>query len=163
MAILEGIGMPSAQRNDRSALCLLALVNLTKGKPWAKAENPLIGITPMMEFALSHYGRRYAPNTRETFRRQTVHQLVAAGVALSNPDNPLRPINSPKTIYQIEPEALALVRSFNTSAWNENLRAYIQKRPTLSARYAQDRAMQKLAVKLITGETIASVLVNTAN
>ncbi len=154
MAILDGIGMPRAQRNDRSALCLLALLNLTKGKPWAKAENPLIGITPMTEFALNHYGRRYAPNSRETFRRQTVHQLMAAGVVVSNPDNPARPVNSPKTTYQIEPEAFALVRSFNTTAWSKNLRAYLHKRPALAARYAKDRAMQKLAVRLISGETI---------
>ena len=59
----------------------------------------------MMEFARDHYGRHYAPNTRETFRRQTVHQLVAAGIALYNPDNPARPVNSPKAVYQIDRHA----------------------------------------------------------
>src|SRR5579863_9008869 len=93
LQVLEELGMPRAQQNDRSALCLLALLNLKKSKPWAEAENPLVGITPMMEFARDHYGRGYAPNSRETFRRQTVHQLVSAGVALYNPDNPGRPVN----------------------------------------------------------------------
>ena len=96
--------MLRAQQNERSALCLLALLNLTKGKSWADAENPLVGITPMMEFARDNYGKQYAPNTRETFRRQTMHQLVAAGIALYNPDDPARAVNSPKAVYQIEPD-----------------------------------------------------------
>ena len=58
----------------------------------------------MMEFARDNYGKQYAPNTRETFRRQTMHQLVAAGIALYNPDDPARAVNSPKAVYQIEPD-----------------------------------------------------------
>jgi len=152
--VLEALGMPRAQQNDRSALCLLALLNLTTEKAWANAENPLVGITPMMEFARDHYGKQYAPNTRETFRRQTMHQLVAAGIALYNPDNPARPVNSPKAVYQIDPDTLTLLRSFATAAWNTNLATYLETRPTLAARYAQEREMQKLPVSLATGETI---------
>ncbi len=152
--ILEELGMPRAQQNERSALCLLALLNLTEDKPWAEAENPLVGITPMMEFARDHYGKEYAPNTRETFRRQTMHQLVAAGIALYNPDEPARPVNSPKAVYQIEPDTLVLLRSFATAAWNKNLAVYLENRQTLAAQYAKEREMQKLPVALATGETI---------
>lgn len=154
LQILEELGMPRAQRNERSALCLLALLNLTKGKSWADAENPLVGITPMMNFARDHYGKQYAPNTRETFRRQTMHQLVAAGIALYNPDDPSRAVNSPKAVYQIEPATLTLLRSFGTAAWNKNLETYLQTRQTLTARYAKEREMQKLPVTLATGDTI---------
>jgi len=49
--ILTAIGLPRAQQNDRSALCLLALLNLTPQKTWMQAENPLVDITPMMEFS----------------------------------------------------------------------------------------------------------------
>ena len=152
--ILEELGMPLAQQNERSGLCLLALLNLTKDKQWKAAENPLVGITPMMEFARDYYGKRYAPNTRETFRRQTIHQFVAVGIALYNPDNPGRPVNSPKAVYQIEPDMLALLRSFATAAWSKNLAAYLENRTTLVAQYAREREMQKLPVKLSTGEEI---------
>ncbi len=154
LQVLGELGMPRAQQNDRSALCLLALLNLTPEKSWTAAKNPLVGITPMMQFARDHYGKQYAPNTRETFRRQTMHQLVAAGVALYNPDNPTRPVNSPKAVYQIEPETLKLLRTFGTSAWIKNLTAYLKKRKTLTARYARAREMRKLPVKLATGETM---------
>src|ERR1035438_10391867 len=151
---LGELGMPRAQQNDRSALCLLALLDLKKGKSWASSKDPLVGITPMMEFARDHYGKRYAPNTRETFRRQTMHQLVAAGIALYNPDNPARPVNSPKAVYQIEPDALKLLRTFGTAAWIKNLAAYQKNRKTLTARYARAREMRKLPVNLAAGETI---------
>lgn len=154
LQVLRGLGMPRAQQNGRSALCLLALLNLTREKAWAAAENPLVGITPMMEFARDHYGKRYAPNTRETFRRQTVHQLVAAGIALYNPDNPARPVNSPKAVYQIEPETLRLLRKFGRAAWAKSLTAYLKNRKTKVARYARAREMQKLPVRLATGETM---------
>lgn len=94
--IIASLGLPRAQQNERSALCLLALLNLTPGKAWADAENPLVGITPIMNWVREHYGKVYAPNTRETFRRQSMHQFCAAGVALYNPDKPDRPVNSPR-------------------------------------------------------------------
>lgn len=146
--------MPRAQQNDRSALCLLALLNLKKRTSWSDCKNPLVGITPMMEFARDQYGKRYAPNSRETFRRQTIHQMVAAGIALYNPDNPARPVNSPKAVYQIQSDTLTLLRSFGTAGWNKNLEKYLKTRQTLTARYAKEREMNKLPVDLATGETI---------
>ena len=73
--IIVSLGLPRAQQNERSALCLLALLNLTPAKSWANAESPLMGITPVMDWVRKHYGKNYAPNTRETVRRQTMHQL----------------------------------------------------------------------------------------
>ncbi len=126
--ILISLGLPRAQHNERSALSLLALINLTPDKTWAQAENPMIGITPIMDWSRQHYGKQYAPNTRETFRRQTMHQFVAAGIAIYNPDKPDRPVNSPKAVYQIAPAALTLLRSFGTPQWHDNLTIYLSLR-----------------------------------
>jgi len=49
--ILISLGLPRGQHNERSALCLLALLNLTPKKTWAQAENPLVGITPIMDWS----------------------------------------------------------------------------------------------------------------
>lgn len=53
--ILTKFGMPNAQLNDRTAYCLLAIVNITPEKEWKNAEKPLIGITPMMDFTKLNY------------------------------------------------------------------------------------------------------------
>lgn len=152
--IILALGLPRAQQNERSALSLLALLNLTPGKAWADAENPLVGITPIMDWAREHYGKEYAPNTRETFRRQTMHQFCDAGIALYNPDRPDRPVNSPKAVYQIEPATLALLRIFGTPAWHDSLTAYLTERETLVARYAREREQNRIPVEIATGKEI---------
>ncbi|MFQ1711822.1 MULTISPECIES: BsuBI/PstI family type II restriction endonuclease [Aeromonas] len=152
--IIVSLGLPRAQQNERSALCLLALLNLTPGKAWADAENPLVGITPIMDWARVNYGKDYAPNSRETFRRQSMHQFCDAGVALYNPDKPDRPVNSPKAVYQIEPSALNLLRTFGTPEWNDCLTAYLAKRETLVERYAKEREQNLIPVEIAPGQKI---------
>jgi len=152
--IIISLGLPRAQQNERSALSLLALLNLTAGKPWSQAENPLVGITPIMDWAREHYGKEYAPNTRETFRRQTMHQFCDAGVALYNPDKPDRPVNSPKAVYQVEPATLKLLRSFGTERWHDNLTAYLAERETLIAKYAKEREQNLIPVEIAPGKEI---------
>jgi BsuBI/PstI restriction endonuclease len=152
--ILVSLGLPRAQQNERSALCLLALLNLTPGKAWSEAEDPLIGITPIMDWAREHYRKEYAPNTRETVRRQTMHQFVDAGIALYNPDDPARPVNSPKAVYQIEPAALALLRTYGTTRWHDSLAGYLAKGQTLAARYAAVREQNRIRVKVAPGQRI---------
>lgn len=154
LQILASLGLPEAQQNERSALCLLALLNLTPGKAWAKAEAPLIGITPIMSWVLEHYKKAYAPNTRETVRRQTMHQFVGAGLALYNPDKPERPVNSPKAVYQIEPNALDLLRSFGSREWHDNLTSYLAERETLIERYARVREQNRVPVEIAPGQKI---------
>lgn len=152
--ILISLGLPRAQQNERSALCLLALLNLSPDKAWDQAENPLIGITPIMDWARAHYKKDYAPNTRETVRRQTMHQFVDAGIALYNPDDPLRPVNSPKAVYQIEPAALSLLRSFGTKSWHDNLTVYLSECETLAAKYAKARVQNRIPLQLAVGKEI---------
>ena len=55
--IIVSLGLPRGQRNERTALCLLALLNLRPGTSWADAENPLLGITPIMDWVREHYGK----------------------------------------------------------------------------------------------------------
>lgn len=154
LKILAMLGFPRAQQNERSALCLLALLNMVPGKKWKQAESSLIGITPIMDWARDHYQKNYAPNTRETVRRQTMHQFVEAGLALYNPDNPARPVNSPKAVYQIEPEALALLKAFGAKSWGNNLKAYLSQRQTLAARYAKERNLSRIPVRIAPGKEI---------
>lgn len=113
-----------------------------------------MGITPMMEFAKKSYGCRYAPNTRETFRRFSMHQLVQADVALYNPDAPERPTNSPNAVYQIAPSALALLRTYGQPEWDQKLAQYLTLNPSLAGRYAKEREMVCVPVVLPTGNEL---------
>jgi len=152
--ILISLGLPRTQQNERSALCLLALLNLTPSKTWGQAENPLVGITPIMDWSREHYGKDYAPNSRETFRRQTMHQFVDAGIALYNPDKTDRPVNSPKAVYQVAPAVLTLLHSFGTAQWHDNLTAYLSLNQTLAAKYAMEREQNRIPMQIAPGKEI---------
>jgi hypothetical protein len=146
--ILAAVGMPKEQQNDRSALCLLALLDSGPFDGWGDAKDPLIGITPIMDWSKEKYDKEYAPNTRETFRRQSMHQFVEAGIALYNPDDPTRPVNSPKAVYQVQPDFLKLVRDFGGDNWQISLDDYLSKNTSLAAKYARSREQVKIPVNV---------------
>lgn len=149
--IIEQFGLPKAQQNERSALSLLAVLGMTPASQWSDATNPLIGITPIMAWLADHYDKKYAPNTRETIRRQTMHQFCDAGLTLHNPDKPDRPVNSPRAVYQIEPSALAVIQAYGTEAWDALLGAYIAENATLVAQYAKEREQNLIPVQTSDG------------
>jgi len=152
--ILTALGLPKAQQNERSALCLLAILKMTPNTAWKDADSHLIGITPIMSWAADYYQKDYAPNTRETIRRQSMHQFCDAGIALYNPDKPERPVNSPKAVYQIEISTLAVVRSFGSANWETELKSYLSQRETLVAQYAKEREQNLIPVQTSDGKSL---------
>lgn len=155
LRILIDVGMPREQQNERSALCLLAISNLKPNDSWLSAGHPLIGITPIMEFAAAHYMEKaYAPNTRETIRRQSMHQFIEAGIAAYNPDKPDRAVNSPAAVYQITAEMLALVQTYGSPQWPAALTLFNGQRKSLAATYAAARNMAMVPLTVAPGTTI---------
>lgn len=154
LSVLIQLGFPPQQQNERSALTLLALLDLRPDNSWAGAGSPLVGITQMMNYFEEVYGRKYMPNTRESVRRMTVHQFLDAGLILINPDQPDRPVNSGKTVYRIAPAALHLLRTFGTDDWDVELKKYLEEVGTLQEKYARGRQMQRLPVTLSNGEKL---------
>lgn len=136
------------QRNETAACTLLALLDLQPDAAWADAQAPLCGITPIIDFIATAYGNRYAPNTRETIRDDAVKFFVEEGLLLRNPDDPNRTTNSGKTVYQIEPTALALFRKFGTPGWSPALRHYLASRETLKHEIARKRDLARVPVTL---------------
>ena len=146
--VLKALGLPKGQQNDRSALTLR---DIGPNTPWAYAAGMLRGIRPILDFIRKVYGHDVAENTRESYRQDTMHHFVAAGIVLHNPDDPARAVNSSKNAYQVEPTVRGLLRMFGTPEWERSLRAYLAEAETLQERYAQDRAMQRIPVTLADG------------
>ena len=151
-AILKALGAPKAQRNDRSALTLLGLLDLGPAGAWSAAGAPLRGVTELMGRMESAYGKKYAPNTRETIRRFTLHQFVQMGLVLLNPDDPARPVNSPKNVYRIAPDALALLRRYGTDEWDGALTAYLATAKRNDRLAERARAVGRIPVTLPDGQ-----------
>jgi len=149
--ILKDLGLPEAQQNERSALTLLALVDLKPNTNFTSAKQKIMGVTPIMDWIKQHYKKPYAPNSRETFRRFTLHQFVEGGIAIYNPDKPDRPTNSPKACYQISSEVVSLLKKHQTSKWKKGLKDWLKNKKTLTQKYSQARDMSLVKVKLSDG------------
>jgi adenine-specific DNA-methyltransferase len=152
--ILRSLQVPKAQLNQRSALTFLALLDIKPDKPWSNAANPLLGITEMMNYFREHFGISYAPNTRETIHHSTVHQLVQMGLVIMNPDDSTRPVNSPKTRYQVDQRLLDVVRTYGTNQWEEKLRLYVKEAQSLRALREKEREMALIPVTLPDGSKV---------
>ena len=153
--ILRSFNFDPERSNERSALVLLALLDLTPTKPWADASNPLLRTVEIMEWLRANYGRNYKPNTRETIRRQTLHQFIDAALVVLNPDEPGRAINSPKNCYQVEASALSVIRAYGSDAWQESLTSHLEAVPGLLADYARARELNLIPVTLMDGRGVS--------
>lgn len=158
--ILEALGAPKKQQNDRSALILLALCDLKEHDPWQNAKQvsrSVVGSKTnpkykgIMRFISKYYNKQYAENSRETFRRQTLHQFVQAGIVNHNPEEPTLPTNSKDNHYRLTPEALRVIKSYKTTDWEKEVEQFREKKGSLKKKYAQRRSLRKLPLQLQDG------------
>lgn len=139
--ILRDLGLPIAQQNEISALTLLGLCGIKKRDQWSKASKESKTITKgIMQFVNEHYkkSKPYAPNTRETFRKDVLHQFLQAGIVDYNPDGKLA-INSPKAHYALSNEALYAIQRFGTRDWKKETKRFKEAKGDLSATYSKAR------------------------
>ncbi len=153
--ILRALGLPPAQCNEMAALTFLAVCNMNENDKWAKATRQSLGISKgIMTFVNENYGKSYAPNTRETFRRQVLHQFVQARVVDYNPDNPSLPVNSPRAHYALSSEVLEVVKAYKTRNWKKALKNFIDTVGKLSEVYLKERELIQIPVVLQNGEIL---------
>ncbi len=149
------MGLPKTQQNEIAGYTLLALCNIKEKDKWADAFIKSHGISKgIMAFISDNYQKNYAPNTRETFRRQVLHQFVQAGIADYNPDIPNLPVNSPRAHYALSPIALKTIRAYKTKAWKPLVKQFKEKIGGLKQKYNQPREISRVPVKFPNGKIV---------
>jgi hypothetical protein len=153
--ILAALGMPAAQRNEMAALTFLALCRLKPEDEWLSATRRSLTVTKgIMTFIRDHYGKNYAPNTRETFRRQVLHQFVQGRIADYNPDSPGLPTNSPKAHYAISEAALIAIHAYGTQQWETVVHTFQETQGNLMTVYQSSRDRHAIPIRLPDGTTL---------
>ena len=154
VAVLAALGLPRNQQNERSALTLLALAKLGPKDRWTKVQRPLLRIWDIMGFMREVYGKDYAANSRETIRRQTIHQFEQARIVDRNPDDPDRPTNSGKTVYVLTEQAADVLKTYGTPAFTKAIKEFIEQFGSLKVAYARVRETHQIPLRLPQGSTI---------
>ena len=148
LAVLRSVGVQRGQLNERSALTFLALLDLGPEDSWAGSTAPLRGVTEIMGWMSERYGKSYAPNTRETIRRFTLHQFIIMGLVVLNPDDPGRTVNSPNNAYQVHTSVLELVKFHGTDGWERSLDEFMVQLALRDRLRERDRDMAQIPVEL---------------
>ena len=153
-AILAAMGLPRQQQNERSALTLLALARLGPKDRWSDADRPILRTVDIMEFMRGQYGKDYKPNSRETIRRQTLHQFEQARLVDRNPDDPGRATNSGKNVYGLTEEAAAVLKTYGTPAFDPAVADFLGQFGSLKAAYDRARQTHRIPLRLPDGSTV---------
>ncbi|MFC4498384.1 MULTISPECIES: helix-turn-helix domain-containing protein [Streptomyces] len=118
--LLRILGFLDEAAGERSALVFLSLLNLTPDRDWRQVERPVRQTTDAMQWIGEFYGVHYKPNTREAIRRHTLHEFREKALIVWNPDNPNRPVNSPKWCFQLSDMYFPLIHSYKRKYfWRE--------------------------------------------
>ncbi len=149
--ILGELGLPDRQQNELAGYTLLALAQIGPRDKWSSATKPLLRTHDILAFLRTVHSKEYAPNTRETFRRQALHQFEQARVVDRNPDDPTRPTNSGLTCYALTDLALAVVQVYGEPLFSELVTQFLAGRPTLAAQYRRERDSHRIEVTLPDG------------
>ena len=153
--ILKSLGMPPAQHNAMAGMTLIVLCGLMSGAPWSVAHRRRCTVTKgIMDYLGEHYGTKYAPNTRKTFRRQVFHQFVQGGIADYNPFEPGLPTNSPKAHYAVTESLLTAVQCYGEDNWETAVDRFRQEQGVLVERYALDRDRNLVPVNVPDGREL---------
>ncbi len=109
----------------------------------------------IMRFIAEHYNKQYAENSRETFRRQTLHQFVQAGIVNHNPENPDLPTNSKDNHYRLLPEAIKVIITFGSKKWKNEIKHFKNDVGTLREKYNKKREQRKIPLVLKDGTKLS--------
>ncbi len=148
--ILKCVGMPDKQSNDRSALVLLALAGIKEESLWTTASDEDLRIHDIIEFINESYKKDYKENTRETLRKDTLHQFVESAIAERNQTGNV-PTNSPKYRYCLTAEMLNLIKKYDSThnkEWQTSVDNFILKNGTLREKYRQRRDTDRISTEI---------------
>lgn len=142
--VLKQLGMPDQQQNDISAYTLLTLANLYEDTPWSHATNEWIRIHDVLQFCAEHYNKTYAENTRETIRKDCMHQFREGAIIEDNG----KATNSPNYRYRLTGETLNIIRSYKTQHWNGDISRFFAYHESLVDKYASKKRMEMMPVRI---------------
>ena len=141
-ATLNEVGFPSQMQADVCIYSILALAGIKKTTQWKNATNEWMRIHDIIQFANNYYYKGYAENSRETFRKQALHNFRNAAMV---EDNGMA-TNSPNYRWRITEEFLKVLRSIDKD--NSALIEFKEKHVSLVELYSSKRTMKKMPVKI---------------
>ena len=151
----------TARRQERAALCLLALAQLTPDSLWENAKShledfsvPALRSREILEFRNKHYKEGISSGSYDDIRKNDLALLSSAGFVQARANKADADTNDGTRGYALTLEGLALLRAFRTPTWETTLKHFRDQQSTIHDRLSKAREFNKISVQLPTGETL---------
>jgi hypothetical protein len=129
----------------------LVLAQLSENMLWNSASSRSLRVHDILAEIKQRYGREYAENTRESIRRQALHQFEQTGIVIRNSDDPSRATNSGNTNYVLTEIALDAICAYGTSQWETKREVFVVQRGELLELYQKTREQIKVSLQVADG------------
>ena len=137
--LLAKLKVPAKQQTELCAYTLLAMAGIKKKTSWNKASNEWVRIHDIIQFTEKNYGKVYAENSRETFRKQALHHFRTAAFIEDNG----KVTNSPNYRYRLTDEFLHLIKNSGSKI---SIEAFLLSHPSLVSKYESKKKMTQIPV-----------------
>ncbi|MBQ8443313.1 MAG: restriction endonuclease [Bacteroides sp.] len=137
--LLVKLQVPAKQQAELCAYTLLAMAGIKKKNSWNKATNEWVRIHDIIQFTEKNYGKAYAENSRETFRKQALHHFRTAAFIEDNG----KATNSPNYRYRLTDEFLHLIKDSGSKI---SIEAFLLSHPSLVSKYESKKKMTQIPV-----------------
>lgn len=137
--LLAKLKVPTKQQTELCAYTLLAMAGIKKKTSWNKASNEWVRIHDIIQFTEKNYGKTYAENSRETFRKQALHHFRTAAFIEDNG----KATNSPNYCYRLTDEFLHLIKDSGSKI---SIEAFLLSHPSLVSKYESKKKMTQIPV-----------------
>ena len=140
--LLTSLGMPKKQQSDICVLTVLGMADLKPETPWNEATNEWLRIHDIIGFVNANYNVDYKENSRETFRKQALHNFRTAAIVEDNGKS----TNSPNYRWRLTKEFVTVLQSIGAD--DTPLRQFKKNHESLMDIYASKKVMEKMPVKI---------------
>ena len=132
--ILKSIGMPERLYNPRCVMALAACAEITEKSKWRHASEAYHGTHDIISFINRNFPNKanldtkgYQENSRETFRDETLKPWISAGILEARYG---LASNLKDNAYRLTAQFVALIRTYGTERWLEELEVYKSIHPS---------------------------------
>jgi type II restriction enzyme len=149
--ILVSVGIPTDDKTKRSlermAMAFLAVAGVTN--KWIDVvDNRFLKTRDIITFNNTNFEENISSGSYDDIRRKDLKLLVLAGLVLNSSDKPNAATNDPTRGYNLETSFMKLVKTFQTTEWNETLQKYIEGKVSLKDQLARKRNIEKVSILL---------------
>lgn len=158
--LLSALGLPieggTGRRLERTALALLALLDLSAPGRWKAAKDlrtPRKLLTrEIIRYWREHFGEEVSDSSYDDIRRKDLLHLCMAGIVAT--DDPTKDQNDGTRRYGLNPEFSEIVRTFGSGGWDRAVREFIAEHGSLEDRLNRPRDLPTTRVVLPSGQEL---------